>query len=289
MPYKDAKIYFDGSHYIAIPKEDGKTTRRNTYQTMGNRNKMFDTLYESFSNLPKKERLKKVEENLQSSFDNKDDLTRYIEDNVNRRKTNAIVRKTRLMRKVRLQEWNYFCTFTYDDKLHNEESFRKTLSNCLRHLSSRKGWKYIGVWERSPEKQRLHFHGIFYIPEMIGEIKERRDYDTKNGKMQTTYQNSHFLKHFGRNDFHPISDPSDVTDTVRYLMKYIEKTNERLIYSRGLPTYFISDVMDDDVVCAYGQEDRKLILFDNFDCWDEGEYIGQVSKETISKLRKTNV
>lgn len=32
-------------------------------------------------------------------------------------------------------------------------------------MCHRKGWKYVGVWERSPEKQRLHFHGIFYIPE----------------------------------------------------------------------------------------------------------------------------
>ena len=41
----------------------------------------------------------------------------------------------------------------------------KSLKNCLKHLSNRKGWKYIGVFERSPEKKRLHFHGIFHIPE----------------------------------------------------------------------------------------------------------------------------
>ena len=80
----------------------------------------------------------------------------------------------------------------------------------------------------------------------------------------------------------------DVEKAVKYLIKYIEKYNERLIISRGLPTYFISDVMDDDVACKMGMYDQKLLLFDNFDCWDEGEYMGKVSKETIGRLRKTN-
>ena len=31
---------------------------------------------------------------------------------------------------------------------------------------------------------------------------------------------------------------------------------------------------------------QKFILSDTFGCWDEGEYIGPVSKETISKLPK---
>ena len=63
------------------------------------------------------------------------------------------------------------------------------------NFPSRKGWKYIGVWERSAS-ERLHFHGIFYIPEnaMIGELKQVSDYSTKQHRMQTTYQNTHFLR-----------------------------------------------------------------------------------------------
>ena len=36
----------------------------------------------------------------------------------------------------------------------------------------------MGVWERSPKKQRLHFHGIFYIPEgsIPGELLPFKDY-----------------------------------------------------------------------------------------------------------------
>ena len=72
-------------------------------------------------------------------------------------------------------------------------------------------------------------------------------------------------------------------------MKYLEKTGERIVYSKNTPTYFISDIMEEDVICVMN-EDRgeKLILFDNFSCWDEGCYMGQVSPEVISKMRKAN-
>ena len=56
----------------------------------------------------------------------------------------------------------YLATFTYDSKKHTEESFKKGLRSCLSTFAKRRGWKYMGVWERSPQKQRLHFHGIFY-------------------------------------------------------------------------------------------------------------------------------
>lgn len=50
----------------------------------------------------------------------------------------------------------------------------------------------------------------------------------------------------------------------------------------------ISDVMDDDVVTTVGLEDKKLLRFDDFACWDEGEYMGKVSQEVIKQLRKSN-
>lgn len=60
------------------------------------------------------------------------------------------------------------------------------------------------------------------------------------------------------------------------------------MYSRGLPQYFISDIMDEDVACTIGLEDRKLLLFDDFICWDEGCYMGAVSQEIIEQMRKSN-
>ena len=159
--------------------------------------------------------------------------------------------------------------------------------NCLRHLSCRKGWKYIGVWERSPENNRLHFHGIFYTPQMIGSLIETKDYSTKKHKMQVVLQNTFFLERFGRNDFKQINK-NEIPQAIQYLTKYIQKSGEKIIYSRGLPTYFRSDILEDDIVCTIGQENRKLLLFDNFTCLNEGEVMGQVSQQVISQMPKSN-
>ena len=71
-------------------------------------------------------------------------------------------------------------------------------------------------------------------------------------------------------------------------MKYIEKSGERLIYGGKLPTYFESDILDEDVICHYGKDDRKAILADDFTCMVEGEVIGTVSPEVIEKMPKVN-
>ena len=76
-------------------------------------------------------------------------------------------------------------------------------------------------------------------------------------------------------------------DALAYIIKYIEKTGERIVYSKGLPQFFISDIMDDDIVCPIGLEDKKLLLFDNFVCWDEGEYIGEVSADDSNAFERS--
>ena len=77
-------------------------------------------------------------------------------------------------------------------------------------------------------------------------------------------------------------------NAVAYIMKYLEKTGEKIVYSKGLPQYLISDIVEDDVVTTMGLEDKKLLLFDDFGCWDEGEYLGAVSKDVIKQMRKAN-
>ncbi|MBQ7236826.1 MAG: hypothetical protein IJX03_06720 [Clostridia bacterium] len=71
-------------------------------------------------------------------------------------------------------------------------------------------------------------------------------------------------------------------------MKYIEKSGKKIVYSKGLSQFFISDVMDEDIACYIGVDDRKLLLFDDFKCFDEGTYMGTVIKETIENMRKAN-
>ena len=42
------------------------------------------------------------------------------------------------------------------------------------------------------------------------------------------------------------------------------------------------------MVCRVGVDDRKLLLFDDFGGWDEGCYVGKVSKDVIERMRKEN-
>lgn len=253
------------------------------------RKELFEELYRAYIDLPRKERQIKIMEGMEAYFDSVEALKWYVDLGLDRKYKNLVARRTRMVRKARLAQFNYFVTFTYSDEKHTEESFKKGLQTCFRNLCYRNGWKYMGVWERSPEKHRLHFHGLFAIApdKMVGHIVEKTDYSTVTHTMQTIHINTYFEERFGRNDFKELN-PQVLGDSIAYLMKYIEKTGEKIVYSKGLYQYFISDIMDEDIVSTIGQEDKKLLLFDDFNCWDEGLYMGRVSPEVIEQMRKSN-
>jgi hypothetical protein len=254
------------------------------------RKELFNRSYDGNLHLSKSERRNAVTAAMRPHFSTDELAAAYVKRHTARKLHNLIARRVRCTRKANLGYFNYFVTFTYDGKLHTENSFRKRLKTCLCHFCRRKGWKYIGVWERSPEKKRLHFHGIFEIPygTVPGILFEKNDYNFNAHKRQTTVQNTYFNARFGRSDFETIGGRDRLGDAVSYILKYIEKTGRRIVYSKGLPQFFISDIADGDVVCRIGQEDRKLLLYDDFLCMDGGVLIGKVSRETIRRLRVKN-
>lgn len=288
MDYKEVKIYFDGSHFIGIPHTSQDWKRRKNVVIKNENEEMAKQVFNSCEEKTKKEKIEKTIQEINKKVNDIEKSTEIVNRVLEKEKRNKIVRLTRLMRKANLQQWNYFCTFTYDSNKLTEEEFKIKFTNCISHLSSRKGWKYIGVWERSPENKRLHFHGIFIVPEMIGLLEKIKDYSTKTHKMQIAHQNTFFLERFGRNDFKPIENNIGVGDAIKYMLKYIRKTGEKVVFSKHLQTYFITDILEEDVVCTIGQEDRKILLFDNFKCmdFDTGEVLGTVSNELINKLPK---
>lgn len=294
--YADVKIYYDGSHYIGIPKENyshgkGCKHRGKTVAKQTKTKAKFDIAYRESQILPKRERKKYIAEQMKAEFSDDTECKAFVERNLERKKTNATKRRIRLWRKVYTQgKWDYFATFTFDSKKHTTESFEKSLLNTLKHAVQRKGWKYIGVWERGSETSRLHFHAILHIPDngMIGKLEQITDYSTKRHRKQTTFSNTHFLKQFGRNDFKEISN-RDLAHAVNYILKYIEKSGERLVYGGYLPTYFKSNVLSNDIICGYGEEEKKIILADDFTCIDDnGVVVGKVSPEVIEEMPKVN-
>lgn len=264
-------------------KETAKSKRRTT------RKELFEELYAANLSVKKWKRRSIILSAMRPYFKDEAQAIAYVDENLQRKYRNLISRRVRMTRKINLQDFNYFATFTYNGQIHSEESFRKGLKTTLRNFSTRRSWKYIGVWERSPEKHRLHFHGLFDIPggTMPGILLEKNDYNFNTHRRQITHQNTYFNERFGRSDFEPIDDKSKLGSAVAYILKYIEKTGEKIVYSKGLPQFFISDVMDEDIVCLCGMEDKKLLLFDDFLCWDEGCLMGKVGKDVIKQMRKS--
>ena len=181
MPYPETKVYFDGSHYIAIPhttkpykprskrveeaievqndtlsgeenvseiqEETTVNTDMGTTEEVASvseepmelivddetgevlstkpkntrsmtRKQLFEELYKQTVDLKPKARTRKIVEEMLPYFKNKNQTQNYVNKQFERKKRNFICRRIRLSRKVNLQEFNYFCTFTYDDGKH---------------------------------------------------------------------------------------------------------------------------------------------------------------------------
>lgn len=255
------------------------------------RTEIFNEIYAESSDMPRAKRKMFLINEMRKYFKSRDHAVMFIEKRLEMKRTNYINRMTRFRRKAYLNDFNYFVTFTYDGSKHDETTFRKQLRKSLMNFHTRREWTYIGVWEKAPKTKRLHFHAIMNVPDgtMPGEMFEKNDYDKKGHKRQITVQNTYFNERFGRTDFEELDSVlMKQGNAMSYLTKYIAKTEERLVYSRGLPMYVISDIEEDDVVCRIGLEDKKLLLFDNFTVWDEGELKGEMSPETKKQLRTSN-
>ena len=290
---------FEGEKLVDEPEKverDGQEIEQTCNENEDNaeskpsRKDIFEALYKKYIFADKRKRKREIIRGLLPYSKDYEDAKLFTELNLRRKRNNLIARRIRMTRKANLQEFNCFVTITYNSAIHTEDSFRNKLRTTLSHFCDRKGWRYMGVWERSPEKMRLHFHGIFYIPDgtLSGEMEDINSFNFTTRRRQITKQNSFFAKRFGRNDFEKIEDKNRLGDALAYIMKYIEKSGEKIVYSRGLAQFFMSDIMDEDIVCLYGMEEQKFLLYDDFACWDEGEYIGQVSGETIAKMPKAN-
>lgn len=293
-----AKIYSDGSHFIAkIPgyykgKKKGKN-KEYLVEVDGKTidlKEVFNIKREENLDIKKKERDKAIIEELAPIMGGVDEAKAFVEMQNARVRRNLGKRMDLLHKRVRILYPNYFCTFTYDSSKVTAEQFRRKLMQTLYNFSSRYGWKYVGAWEEGGENGRIHFHALIRIPEgqMVGELYEVRDYDTRNHKMRTSYLNSYFTERFGRTDFQKINEHV-LTDSVMYLVKYIEKSGKRLVFARGVLPFIEADILVEDIICTLGEDNPgKVILADDFLCIQDGEVLGRACPEIIDKMRKTN-
>lgn len=262
------KIYKDGNHYVGTSCLPVKKKKYPTFTGLSDEQIYFDKLYKYAvaENLSKEKRCSFLKSEMQREYPELENLSEFIEKNTNRNWHNAHSRLKRFKRKAQLNLWNYFVTFTYDSKKMCESDFRLKLRKCLSNLHSRRKWRYMGVFERGEENDRLHFHAILYVPEgqMIGELSQRKDYSAKEHNIQITHSNTFFVDKFGRNDFDNIN-PQEIANgkAINYITKYINKTGEKIVYSRGIPSEIYKEIEDDDVATELVDYCVKYVLFDD--------------------------
>lgn len=271
------KIYNDGSHYVAtrvIPSQKKPPEHAKS-------NEALDILFDSLYYAALKEGLKDtkcdkpltayIKSGFLKVYRNYETLDESIAARIKRQRNNYQHRAKRFRRKAYINRWNRFVTITYADEKHSEESFKKKLRKCLSNLHTRRGWKYMGVFERAPETGRLHFHALMYVPdgEMIGKITEKEDYSTAQGKMQVSHPNSFFEEAFGRNDFEELNDMEMRSgNAVSYLLKYISKTGERIVYSRGIRSEICMKLPAREIATHMFDYVQKFVLFDDTVNWE---------------------
>ena len=292
------KVYNDGSHYVARPiyengvdygsfvcKNKEKTELDNFFESaflLGLRNNLKGTVLSNF-----------LVDSILDKFDfDLEYIREYVAVNFKRKLHNLHKRFKLFKRKAYLNKWNTFVTITYDNKKHTAETFRQKLRKTLANFHTRRGWKYMGVFEYAPETKRLHFHALMYIPEneMVGAIEKITDYSTAQHKMQTTYQNTFFLEKFGRNDFESITD-ADIKNgkALDYIIKYIAKTDEKVLYSRGIPSEFIMKIDYKDVACLMFDFVQKFILFDNVVDYERDVLKIPLRKKILQQMSMFNI
>ena len=225
-------------------------------------------------------------------FRSERELYRYLDYKMDCKKRAEITRRIRCLRRAALHGMSYFATFTYDSKKVTEKQFEKRLLTALSNLASRKGWKYMGTWERGGDTARLHFHAILYIPEdkMTGKMEQKREYDVKKKRMVEYTENTFFQDRFGRNSFEVIDGTALTIGTaVSYIIKYIEKSGGRIICSRGMKTFIETDVDNKDVVTRLREDDdKKYILFDDFKVYLDGQELGTVTPGVLARAKMVN-
>ena len=302
-PCKVDKHYEKGKKHAVLNEESAEITEGVKAQQkppggvvkvkrMSTRTEEFLRLYRQTAGMSEKKRRKYIVDKLEPYFKSRKEAYDFVDWRIECRKRADIIRRIRCERRASLHEFNYFCTFTYDSKKLNEQDFQKKLLNTLRHFSSRKGWKYMGAWERGSDTNRLHFHALVSIPpdKMSGELVDIREYDIKQKRMIEYTENTFFLTKFGRNSFDAIDGVTlTVTNAIGYILKYIEKDGGRVICSRGLKTFIQTDIDGSDIITRlYDFNDTKYILFDDFTVYKDGEKLGAFSPGLLSHAKLVN-
>lgn len=101
--YKNAKVYSDGSHYVAILQKKNSRQMRSQFPSSPEaeqKKELFETAFQENKGKRRKEKLKNIVQDLSEAFSTKAETESYVRENMARKERNELLRKTRLARKV---------------------------------------------------------------------------------------------------------------------------------------------------------------------------------------------
>ena len=115
-----AKIYNDGSNWIAIPHTE-KPYKPRRQRKKREKSEEIQQLEKSFTKSKGKRtnRKAKLLQEFTPMFKDKDEAEQFVEEHFERLSRNRWERYKRMMRRGYTNRWNYFCTYTYDSEKPN--------------------------------------------------------------------------------------------------------------------------------------------------------------------------
>lgn len=192
----------------------------------------------------------------------------WIDEECRRCEFNRFQRQKRFKKKAYMNGYNYFVTFTYDDKKTSRNAFEKGIKKALENLTYTYGWRYQGCPEEGEKGGRLHYHYLVKIPKrasgmaMPGYFYAKSQYSTKRRRWEVINCNAFFDK-WGNSDFRAIEPGGqDYTHAVGYISKYLGKGGHRAIYSRNIADECVMVVdTETDVMFCRADMGKTYLLY----------------------------
>lgn len=234
-----------------------KTTQKTVKMTL---RELFDYYYDGYSKMKWKARWSKMMSDFAPYIEDEERRKEFLRVNFKRKRHNEKTRKMRLTRKMSVNGFNYFVTFTYSDEKMNAEQFKKKLKDYLKNNVSRNGWKYIGAWEGWDGSVRLHFHALMYIPDdaMPGENFVETKYNAVTKQMETHTRNTEFNEKFGLSTIEPIIGVIR-NQAYEYILKYMNKGG-KMMMSRNCPTFIKGWVKKKELVGPTNEDETTFLM-----------------------------
>ena len=221
---------------------------------------------------------------------------KYIIENINRRLHSIMLRIKRFKRKVDFHNngryWTHFVTLTRDpNKYASFEAWEKDIKMTLSHLSDRREWRFIFVFEDGESYDHEHMHGILHVPagQMVGDIINVSRFNFKSKQRNEVAENTFFRERFGINEFEELQSGTGERHNriIAYMTKYISKTPKKFFYSRHIKDsveIVLNTEMYATPLTAYNV--LQYVLFDEIDIYSYvmNESALQYEREVVRSL-----